>query len=682
LAPFSLRAAGSRIPILAKLAAGALTSWYATPAAALPADLVLSGGKIYTANDARSVAAAIAVRDGKIVFVGSNAAARSWIGAGTHTEQLGGHLVLPGLIDSHIHPLDILDLDVCDLGSRELTLKDLSAAVGKCLAHYKTAPGQRLVVHHWNYTAGNQPDPQLPTLRAALDAVSTQVQIQLLGNDYHHGAFNSLALSEAKSARGQTIGISKATLAGELAAYKAFVGIDSSGEPNGAVNEDARYLINPRSMMYTDLEAVAAAPERVPQKLNSSGITGFLDAMMAPAAVPVYDKLFASGKLTARAVLAQFYDPSHTLAGDGKVDYDGLVAQAKAIRARYAGNPLIQADFVKLFADGVLEGNPFSVPPTLPDAAALKPFLQPIFGVDTKGHATVTGYVDTASATCHEVRAHPDAYTSDAASATFTKAHGYHPAQCAISSGQLQHSREIILEYVKRMHLAGFNIHIHGISDRSVRTAIDAIEAARAADNNSTTRDSLAHLQLVAPDDVARIGRDHLYVAFTFAWMDTDPDYDVTVVPFIQKVMGNSYQALHPADGYYESNTYPVKAIQAAGGILTAGSDAPVETGDPRPFVNISQAITRAVPGEPPLSPKQSITVRDAIQAYTLNGARMLNLQAQAGSIEVGKSADFIVVDQDILALADNGHPEQIATTHVLATWFQGKKVYTAATAD
>src|SRR6185312_10822116 len=143
-------------------------------------------------------------------------------------------------------------------------------------------------------------------------------------------------------------------------------------------------------------------------------------------------------------------------------------------------------------------------------------------------HATVTGYVDTASTTCSEVRAHPEKYAAAAASAAFMKDRGYHPAQCTIASGQLQHSREIILEYVKRMHLAGFNIHIHAISDRSVRMAVDAIEAARAADGNSTTRDSLAHVQLAAPSDVERIGRDHLYVAFTFSWMSTDPEYDIT----------------------------------------------------------------------------------------------------------------------------------------------------------
>jgi predicted amidohydrolase YtcJ len=643
-----------------------------------PADLVLTGGNIYTVDPAQSTATALAVKDGKIVFVGSAAAAKRWIGPQTKTEQLGGRLVLPGLIDAHIHPLDIVDLDACNLDSKPMTLKELSTFVAQCLAHYRTPPGQRLVVHQWNYTAGNQPDPQHPTLRAALDAASTKVEIQLLGNDAHHGAFNSLALAHAKNAKGQTIGLSKATLAGEFADYKPFVGVEGSGEPNGAVNEDARYLINTHSMVYSDLAAAAKAPEHIPQKLNRVGITGIMDAMASPDGVPIYDKMLADGTLTVRVTLAQFYDPSRTRTPDGKVDYDSMIAQATRIRAHYAQNPLIQANYIKLFADGVLEGDPYSVPPTLPNAASLKPFLQPIFAVDAQGHATVTGYVDTASPTCVDVRAHPEKYAGDTAVSSFMKARGYHPAQCQISSGQLQHSREIILEYIKRMHVAGFNIHIHAIGDRSVRTAIDAIEAARAADGISTTRDSLAHLQLAAPSDVERIGKDHLFIAFTFAWMNTDPDYDITVIPFFEKISGNSYAALHRPNSYYEMNTYPVKAVKAAGGILAAGSDAPVDTPDPRPFINMSYAVTRASRGAPALSPQQSITIRDAIEAYTINGARMLSRDKDTGSLEVGKSADFVILDRNIVALGDSGHAADIAGTRVLATWFQGKKVYAA----
>jgi predicted amidohydrolase YtcJ len=668
---------GGAFMLVTLAAAAALAASPTTGPAPTPADVVLTDGKIYTVDATHSIASALAVQNGKIVFVGSTADAKRWIGPSTHVEPLGGRLVLPGLVDAHMHPLDIVDLDVCNLDSHPMSLKELSAFVSKCLAKYGTPPGERLVVHQWSYTAGNQPDPAHPTLRAALDAASTKVQIQLLGNDGHHGAFNSLGLAQAKNSKGNVVGLSKATLAGDFAEYKPFVGVDGSGEPNGAVNEDARYLINVHSMLYSDLTEVSKVPEKVPQRLNSVGITAMLDAMAASDGLPVYDKLSSSGSLTVRVTLAQFYDPSHTRKADGTVDYDSMVAQAKAVRAKYADNPLIHADVIKLFADGVLEGNPFAVPPTLPNAASLKPFLQPIFAVDANGHATVTGYVDTASATCADVRAHPAKYSAAVDIDAFMKAHGHHPAQCAISEGQLQHSREVILEYVKRMHLAGFNMHIHAISDRSVRTAVDAIEAARKADGVSTTRDGLAHLQLVAPSDVARIGRDHLYVAFTYAWMNTDPDYDLTVIPFFQNVSGNSYEALHPPGSYYESNTYPVKAIKDAGGILAAGSDAPVETQDPRPFVNMTRAITRRYPGKPALSPQQSISVRDAIDAYTINGAHMLNLK-EAGSLEVGKSADFIMLDRDILALADSGHPEGIAETHVLGTWFRGKKVYGA----
>jgi predicted amidohydrolase YtcJ len=646
---------------------------------AAPADLVLQGGKVYTVDAGRSLAQAVAVRDGRVVFVGSASEAKRWIGPKTHVEELGGRMLLPGLIDAHIHPLDIVDLDVCDLESKARTLAELSAFVARCVTRYAVAPGGKLVVQLWNYTDGNQPDPQHPTLRAALDAASTKVRIELLGNDGHHGAYNSLALAGARNAKGQAVGLSKATLAGEFAKYQPLVGVDELGEPNGAVNEDARYLVDPDILLFSDLEAVSKVAARIPQRLNSVGITAVLDAMVPPEGLPIYDQLAAKGQLTVRATLAQFYDPSRTLTPAGTADYDAMVSAAKKVRDKYAHHPLIRADFVKLFADGVLEGNPFAVPPTLPNAAALKPFLQPIFAVDAGGHATVTGYVDTGSELCAQVRGHPESVAAAADIKSFVQAHGYHPGQCAISSGKLQHPRDVILEYVRRMHLAGFNLHIHAISDRSVRTALDAIEAARAADGNSATRDGLAHVQLAAPEDVVRIGRDHLYVAFTYSWMAANQDYDMTVIPFFEHIHGNSYQELHRPDSYYERNVYPARSVKAAGGILTAGSDAPVDTRDPRPFVNMAVALTRSVGGQPPLNPEQRLSASEIIEAYTLNGARMLGLEKDAGSIAVGKSADFVLIDRDILSLAESAHPESIADTKVLATWFRGVKVYGSA---
>jgi hypothetical protein len=91
----------------------------------------------------------------------------------------------------------------------------------------------------------------------------------------------------------------------------------------------------------------------------------------------------------------------------------------------------------------------------------------------------------------------------------------------------------------------------------------------------------------------------------------------------------------------------------------------------------MAAAVTRRRSGLPPLNPAQAVTLRAVIDAYTINGARFLNRDAEAGSLEAGKSADFVVLDRDILALADGGRAEEIARTQVLATWFEGKRVYT-----
>jgi predicted amidohydrolase YtcJ len=639
------------------------------------ADVVVTDAKIYRGAHLPA-AEAMAARNGRIAFLGRSADAARWIGPSTRVLRLAGAQVLPGLVDAHIHPLDIVDLDFCDLDSKSVTLKELSAFVRQCIVRYKTPPGGRLIVHQWDHITGNQPDADFPTLRAALDQASSGQQVQLLGNDGHHGAFNSAALASAKNAAGRTIGLSKASLESDFAAYKKFVGIDSGGEPNGAVNEDARYLINPNSMLNTDLDDVMKAPQRITERLNSVGITAILDAMTAPDTVAVFDALAQRGQLTVRASLAQFYDPALFRTADGRVDYDAMVAKATAIRAKYASNPLIRADFIKLFADGVIEGNPYAVPPTLPNGASLKDYLQPIFAVDAAGLASVTGYVDTASPLCTGVRANAVKYAAADAATEFLKQHGYHPAQCIVSSGQLQHDRAVVMEFVRRFHLAGFNMHIHVIGDRALRTALDAIEAARKADGNSATHDSLAHIQLSTPEDVARVGRDHLYVAWTFAWMNVATGYDMTVVPFIEKIHGNSYQTLHAPDGSYDANAYPVRAVQNAGGITAAGSDAPVETRDPRPFVNLAHAITRRNPGGKALNAGQDLNVDEAIDAYTINGARMLGIEKDAGSLEVGKSADFIVLDRDIVQLAADGHADDIAKTRVMQTWFRGERVY------
>jgi predicted amidohydrolase YtcJ len=661
----------------ARLAGLALVAAAGTACAAPePADLVLTDARIYTAARA-TLADALAVRRGVLVYVGSAAGAAEFVGPRTVVHRAAGRLVIPGLVDSHIHPLDIVDLDVCDLDSAIKTLGEISAFTRACVSHYHLRPGQWLHVHQWN-PSGNHPDAGYPTLRAALDAAAPRNPVELMGNDGHKGAYNSAALALARNAAGRPVGLSRSTLVSDFADYRKLVGVDERGEPNGEVNEDARATMV-ADTSYNDLAQVLQVPQRIPARLNSVGITAVLDAAVAPEGLAVYDKLLRAGHMTFRASLAQFYDPSRTRTAAGQVDYDSLVRQAELVRAKYATSGYVRADFVKLFADGVVEGNPFAVPPTLGNAALLEPYLQPIFAVDAGGHATVTGYVDTASAPCVAVRAEPARFEAAADIEAFTKANGFHPGQCQISNGVLQHAREIELEYVRRMHLAGFNIHVHVIGDRALRTALDAIEAARAADGVATTRDSLAHVQITRPEDVARLGRDHLYVAYTYSWANDDLDYDMTVIPFLQRMSGNSDASRHVAGSWYEENVYPFRTSKDAGAILVAGSDAPVTTRDPQPFVNMEVAVTRHDPGHATFNARQAVTIREVLDAYTINGARFLGRDQEFGSLEPGKSADFVILDRDILSLADSGRADEIAATRVLETWFRGRRVYRAA---
>ncbi len=658
--------------LIALLASAAVST--AHPATRSPApDLVVTGSKITTSDPAKPTATGIAVRDGRFVYVGTAARALKLAGPKTRIVKLGAVRVLPGLVDAHIHPTGIVTPLGCDLDSVPKSLREISAIVRQCIGRYPPKPGAIYTVTQWNYTLGNQPDADYPSLRAALDKAAPDLPVRLLGNDGHHGAFNSAALKTAAFPGQPAIGLSKETLAGPFAKYRALVGVDAGGEPSGGVNEAARALLGGKAVDVSDLTTVMANPVALTERLNSTGITAFLDAAAEPESFAVYDSLEARGQLTAHASLAQFYDPDVIVKPDGSPDFDRMVADAAKWRDHYAHDPLIRADTVKLFADGVLEGNPLAVPPTLGNSPLLRPYLQPVFGRDKDGRPTFSGqYVDPDGEACRDSKA---ALAGDAAMiAGFMARGGFHPAQCALVSGSLQHPRDVIMEFVGRMHRAGLTLHIHAIGDAAVRTAVDALAAARAGEPTGKQRaDTLAHLQLVHPDDVARIGAMRLYLAMTYAWIYTDKDYDLSVIPFVERVKGDDYAALHAPDSYYERNAYPTGAMQRAGGVLVAGSDAPVETRDPRPFVNMQVGILRARGGTPALGPKDArLTIADMIRAYTIDGARSLGRDDDFGSIAVGKSADFIVLDRDVLTI----DAANLGEAQVTQTYFRGALVY------
>jgi len=646
----------------------------AKSATARPADLLLLNGYVYTSDPQRSVAEAVAVNDGVISAVGSNADLQSRKGPKTKVIDLAGRMMLPGLHDSHIHIFGIVEPDVCSLHSKPMSLEEMVPHLQQCIKHYSLPPGAWLPVAMWNFAAGNQVSERLPSLRAALDAVSTDHPIILWGNDGHHGAVNSRALDRAVDAQGHVVGLNASTLTTAFSDYRDLVGVDDNGEPNGELNEQARHLVNPPSTR--DPSVLGPLLPAIGKELARNGITSAQDASLEIGFLPYLKAFEESGNMHFRIQVATRLDPiDYRDPLTGEIRLDDMMKILEANRAAFSHSPLIHATAAKIYADGVLEGNPYADPPTLPNAAMLRPYLQPRFHYDLKsGKLNVVGYVDTASALCKETRANKERYVQAAAIEAFRAEHGFHPAQCTISYGVLRDPEPFIDTYVRRLDAAGFTIHIHAIGDRAVRVAVDALAQVVKPGSGNPLRHTIAHLQLVDPADQKRIGEMGLYLAWTYAWALTDPPYDMTVMPFIGNVIGPG--GIYDPDSYRMKNSYPVRTTMEAGAVPVAGSDAPVDERSPRPFVNMAIGVTRQGLDGRFLNPAQAIDIHQIIAAYTINGAHALNQEKFTGSIEVGKKADLTVLNQNIVKLYESGHGYDIAKTLVDLTIFEGKVVY------
>ncbi|MCL6734563.1 amidohydrolase [Streptomyces neyagawaensis] len=217
-------------------------------------------------------------------------------------------------------------------------------------------------------------------------------------------------------------------------------------------------------------------------------------------------------------------------------------------------------------------------------------------------------------------------------------------------------------KYVTELDALDFQVHFHALGDRAVREALDAVEAARAANGNRDTRHHLAHLQVVHPDDVRRFRALGAAGNLQMLWAAHEPQMDELTLPFLGAERG--------------ARQYPFGDLLRAGATLAAGSDWPVSSPDPLQAVHV--AVNRVSPdapdGTPEFLPGQRLDLGTALAAYTAGSAHVNHLDTLTGSITVGKAADLVVLDRDPFA----GPPEEIAATRVLETFVDGRRVHAA----
>ena len=210
---------------------------------------------------------------------------------------------------------------------------------------------------------------------------------------------------------------------------------------------------------------------------------------------------------------------------------------------------------------------------------------------------------------------------------------------------------------VRALDRLGFQCHFHAIGDAAVRNALDAVESARRSNGDLGLMHHIAHLQFVHDDDIERFKGLRVAANAQAYWAFHEPQLDDLTMPFV--------------DPRLTANLYPFGRLQRAGAQLVMGSDWYVST--PNPMLQAEVAVTRRAPGKPDASPllaDESLTLAEALEAFTLGSARINRVEDRTGSIESGKDADLVVFDRDPF------REPPIGEARVVATLIAGQVVY------
>jgi len=217
-----------------------------------------------------------------------------------------------------------------------------------------------------------------------------------------------------------------------------------------------------------------------------------------------------------------------------------------------------------------------------------------------------------------------------------------------------------LIEEVEKFDRMGIGVTIHSTGDMANRQMIDAVAAVMEKHGELKARHQLGHATLIHPDDIPRLKELDITAEFS------PPIGYPSDFPESQRAqLGDDRM----------SRWFPVGSVAKSGARVVLASDGPLMWHDP--LVALETAVTRQAPGggDSALNPHEAVDAATAIEAYTLNGAYVMNQEESVGSIEVGKRADMIVLDQNLFEI----EPTEIGKTEVLVTIFDGEVVYNAA---
>jgi predicted amidohydrolase YtcJ len=539
----------------------------------MKADAVFKNGNIYTVNSSRDRAEALAILGDKIVFVGTNEDAEEFIGDDTEVKNLGGHMLLPGFIDAHCHPvlsaffLSGLYIDV------EASVSEVVDAISK---YVESNPDKNayfgLGYAEWIF---DEKGPKKETL----DLISSDKPILILGSSSHEGWCNTKALTMA--------GIDKDTL--DPNPGLQYFERDEKGNPTGHLVEMEPVNTIVDAIKPFNEELIHGKLKEISDEYATMGVTSIVDmgsdVYMEDLGIMLYASMIESGEFKQRVTGCGGY------VGERK-QRSGKIANISELRKKYDSDQY-RISFLKILNDGTIESR---------SAALTEPY-------DEDGSLPITLF-----------------------------------------------TQDELIEFCLEAANADLDIVIHAIGDKAARDTIAAAKAVREA-GFENTRITNAHCDYVHPDDRPLFGKYGVYANTTTVWHYGNPE--------MKKVIGNR------AD-----NQFTIKSLLDGGTRMPLGSDFPVDEYGREPLKGIEMGVRRQLfdrPDAPVLKPEsEKLTLDQCIAGYTIDAAHQNRNEGKLGSIEVGKYADFVILDNDIFEVPI----EDVHNIRVHETIIGGKQVY------
>ncbi|WP_244557641.1 amidohydrolase [Brucella melitensis] len=360
-----------------------------------------------------------------------------------------------------------------------------------------------------------------------------------------------------------------------------------------------------------------------------------------------------------------------------------LVESAAGIVERVAADHFTEAMGEAAIARAVEIVNSYGVT-AFQDAASVLPIMKALTGLDNKGKLTAWAVTSLPliepsfmfGLSGDELLALRDEYRTRHVRPNFTKIFldgvpgartsafhdaylddGVHPRGYR---GETLVTYPDLVQHIDKSEKLGMGLKIHCTGDYAVTEMLDAVEAVRHFNGPAKVMHHIAHASYVRPQDVERFAKLSVVADLSpMIW------YPTTFLEGHKEAMGDERA----------TRFWPIADLHKSGALLAGGSDWPVIP-VPDPWTRIEGMVTRqnpsgAFPGVA-LWPEQAIDLATAIRIFTLNSAIAMGIGAETGSIEPGKSADIIVLDQQVFDVP----PDRIADTKVLTTYFAGRAVY------